>query len=118
VQILLVSSSANRHWLVPKGIVEPGLSAEESAIKESLEEAGVLKGKITGAELGRYSYNKWGGRCEVQVFALKVEKLIADKQWGSAQRERKWVPSSKIAGYLKQPELADLALELARQLNP
>jgi len=39
IEILLITSSSNKHWVVPKGIHEPGMSARSSAAKEALEEA-------------------------------------------------------------------------------
>jgi phosphohistidine phosphatase len=116
LQVLLVSSSSNRHWVVPKGIHDPGLSAQDSAAKEALEEAGVLKGEVARQALGRYTYSKWGSRCEVTVFAMAVRKLVDDTHWDQDYRQRKWVPVNKVAGYLKQAELADLAGDLARSL--
>ena len=35
LQVMIVSSSKNKHWVVPKGIVEPGLSPQLSAAKEA-----------------------------------------------------------------------------------
>ncbi len=114
VEILLVSSSSGRHWVVPKGIHEPGMSAEDSAAKEAEEEAGILQGKIGDKELGRYRYSKWGSQCSVRVFPMQVNELVKDEDWDGGYRQRKWVPAQKVAGFLKQPELADFALALAR----
>lgn len=41
VEVLLVTSTRHKHWIVPKGWIALGLSAAESAAKEALEEAGV-----------------------------------------------------------------------------
>jgi 8-oxo-dGTP pyrophosphatase MutT (NUDIX family) len=41
MEVLLIGSSKGTHWVIPKGIHEPGLSATESASHEALEEAGV-----------------------------------------------------------------------------
>ena len=40
MRVLLITSQGGRRWVIPKGIVEPGLSAVVSAAKEALEEAG------------------------------------------------------------------------------
>ena len=41
IELLLISSSNRRHWLIPKGIHEPGMSAQASALKEAVEESGI-----------------------------------------------------------------------------
>jgi phosphohistidine phosphatase len=118
MEVLLVSASSGRHWVVPKGIQEPGLSPQASATKEAEEEAGILRGRVEPQALGQYSYNKWGSRCQVSVYAMQVEELSPEADWNQGQRQRKWVPSARVAGYLKQPELADLVLELAQRHRP
>ena len=57
LEILLICSSSKKHWVIPKGIIEPGLSPVSSASKEALEEAGV-KGISDKNKLGQYSYHK------------------------------------------------------------
>ena len=74
VEILLVSSRRKKRWVLPKGVVEPGLSAVDSAVKEAWEEAG-LEGLAAPQTVGTYRYEKWGGVCTVQVFPLQVERL-------------------------------------------
>jgi phosphohistidine phosphatase len=41
VEVLLITSRKGTRWVLPKGVVEPGLSPATSAAKEALEEAGV-----------------------------------------------------------------------------
>ena len=45
IEVLLITTRKGR-WIIPKGIIEPELSAAESAAKEALEEAGV-KGEVS-----------------------------------------------------------------------
>ncbi len=89
IEILLITTRKGR-WIIPKGIIEPGLSAAESAAKEALEEAGVV-GQVDENELGKYSYEKWGGICQVRVFLLRVTKLL-DTWEEQYFRQRKWLP--------------------------
>ena len=79
-EILIISSSKKKHWVVPKGIKEPGLSPQESAAEEALEEAGV-EGKVGHKMIGSYVYDKWGATCTVEVFPMKVTKVIPKKFW-------------------------------------
>lgn len=88
VDVLLVTSVRNRHWVVPKGLIEPGLDSVSSAAKEAEEEAGI-RGTIDPNPLGTYEYKKWGGTCQVEVFAMYVEEMMED--WPEAEfRTREW----------------------------
>ena len=68
-EVLLVhpSGAYNRRapWSIPKGLPEPGESAEEAARRETLEETGVEAGALV--ELGRVRYRK--SRKEIVGFA-------------------------------------------------
>ena len=89
LEVLLVTSRKGTRWVLPKGVVEPDLSAAASAAREALEEAGI-HGSIDGQPLGTYQYRKWGGTCTVQVFAMEVEEEVAD--WPEAStRRRAWL---------------------------
>jgi phosphohistidine phosphatase len=75
--------------VLPKGVVEPGMTPAASAEKEALEEAGV-RGAINEQSLGTYRYRKWHGTCAVQVFALEIEEELSD--WPEAgTRRREWL---------------------------
>jgi phosphohistidine phosphatase len=89
MEILLISSRRRKHWIIPKGVVEPGLDARRSAAKEALEEAGV-EGTVGKDSLGTYTYRKWGGTCTVRVFVMQVT-LVHDT-WEESYRERQWLP--------------------------
>ena len=69
MRVLLITSQGGRRWVIPKGIVEPGLSAVVSAAKEALEEAGI-DGRVDPAPMGSYKRQKWGGTCSVEVFLI------------------------------------------------
>jgi phosphohistidine phosphatase len=90
VEVLLVTSRKGKHWILPKGIVEPGMSPPDSAAKEAEEEAGVI-GEISSESLGSYRYRKWGGTCHVEVYPLLV-RVELDQWEESAMRRREWVP--------------------------
>jgi phosphohistidine phosphatase len=115
-EILIISSSKMKHWVVPKGIKEPGLSQKKSAAKEAWEEAGV-EGKTGRKSIGSYSYEKWGASCSVHVYPMKVNKVISDKKWQERHRGREWVTPEQAAARLKQAELGPMVLSLAERLN-
>lgn len=105
VNVLLITSRKKKKWIIPKGIIEPGLSHLESAVKETLEEAGV-KGKVIQNKIGRYSYKKWGDTCTVSVFLMNV--TTEQKKWDEDFRDRVWVPIDEISNYIEQPGLLKL----------
>ncbi|MEE9501394.1 MAG: NUDIX hydrolase [Candidatus Aminicenantaceae bacterium] len=106
VQILLVTSRSRKRWVIPKGIIEPDLSPQESAKKEAYEEAGV-SGKICGEAVGTYTYNKWGGTCTVKVFLLEVEKTLED--WSESYfRTREWMSVEEAVKRVDETELKEI----------
>jgi len=104
-EILILTTRKKRRWIFPKGIVETGLSARESALKEVLEEAGV-KGKLLTQGLGTYSYTKWGGRCNVKVYALEVDTIL--DVWEENFRERKWIEINEVEKYIRKAEVLEI----------
>src|SRR5262245_1798891 len=58
LEFCLITSISKGHWGFPKGIIDPGETPMETALKEAHEEAG-LSGRIVGPLLGSYSYEKW-----------------------------------------------------------
>ena len=113
VEILLVSSRRKKRWVLPKGVVEPGLSAVDSAVKEAWEEAG-LEGLAASHAVGTYRYEKWGGVCTVQVFPLQVERL--SESWPESTRDRRWFASEEAALNVQEPELQRLMTRFAESL--
>ena len=110
-EVLIVRSSKKKHWVVPKGIHEPGLSAQQSAAKEALEEAGV-EGKVAKKAVGNYRYQKWGATCIVEVYALEVSRVIPESEWQESHRTRQWVSPKQAASLVRQAELGPMILAL------
>lgn len=109
VEVLIITSTKKRKWILPKGIVEVNLTARESAMKEALEEAGV-KGELLPEKLGTYKYKKWGGKCKVKVYALNVYSIL-DK-WEEQYRDRKWVNIDEIHNYIENDNIIELTNKL------
>ena len=111
IEFCLITSSEGR-WIFPKGVVDPGETFDETALKEALEEAG-LHGRIQGEPLGCYPIAKNGG--SQTVIALLMEVLRSDKTWKEADmRSRRWVTPSAAETMICEPALLTL-LEAATQ---
>jgi len=104
LQVLVIASSKNKHFVIPKGIIEPGLSSTQSAAKEALEEAGVI-GNVSQKVIGSYHYTKWEADCFVEVFAMQVTELIDEIHWEEKHRGREWMAIENAAKVLRQKEL-------------
>ena len=89
-EILVILSSQKKHFVVPKGIKDPGLSPQDSAAKEAWEEAGV-EGEVKDPALGCYRYEKWGSICTVDVYAMEVTAVVPEHEWQESHRGREWV---------------------------
>ena len=114
IEILLVTTREG-NWTIPKGIIEKDLSPRTSAAKEALEEAGI-EGEVAETALGSYSCEKWGATCTVAVYPMKVTRVIAEEEWQENHRGRQWVSPEKAIRQLKQKELGPLVEKLAAML--
>lgn len=103
IEILLITSRGGKRWIIPKGIIDPGTTALESACKEAYEEAG-LTGRPAATAFGKYQYQKWGGACTVEVFPLEVLSVL-DTWPESDVRRRQWMSRKEAAKTVKEPAL-------------
>ena len=118
--ILLITSRRGTRWTVPKGVIDPGLTARESAAKEAFEEAGV-RGEVERERLGAFEYEKWGGTCRVEVYPLHVREVL-DVWPESRRRQRRWLPLEEaieqIGWASLRPILRTLAERIRHQQSP
>ncbi len=115
LQILLITSSSRKRWIIPKGFVERGLDASDSALKEAYEEAGV-QGRMSVNSIGYFNYEKWGDHFRVEVFLLEVNTIL--QSWPEAEmRQRKWFSLPEAAAAVDQPDLRALILALPNQIQ-
>jgi len=105
-KICLVTSSNGKRWVIPKGVIEPGQTAGETALQEAWEEAG-LTGVLQPEPLGSYLYEKWCGICHVTVFLMQVSDEAA--AWPEHDlRIRSWVSLAGALERLDDPGLCDI----------
>jgi len=106
LEFCLITSARKGKWGFPKGMIDPGETYLETALKESHEEAG-LHGEIVGEPVGNYEYGKWGLWLNVTVVLMQV--TCADDEWDEQHiRRRCWVGENKARNLLGRPELREL----------
>jgi 8-oxo-dGTP pyrophosphatase MutT (NUDIX family) len=42
IEVMLITSSTRKRWIIPKGMIEPDMTPQDSAAKEAWEEAGII----------------------------------------------------------------------------
>ena len=114
IEVMLITSSASKRWVIPKGLIEPDMTPQDSAAKEAWEEAGLL-GKVCSEPIGTYEYYKSGFTCQVEVFLLQVETVL--ENWPeSSKRKRQWVNIPKAVKRVHEPELKLIIADLSNKL--
>ncbi len=113
LEVLLITTRKGA-WSIPKGLIDPGNTAEETAEIETAEEAGA----IGSAEelLGTFKYEKFGGTCEVAVFALPVDSVL-DTWDESSFRERWWLSAAEAAELVERKKIRRLIRRLSKLLR-
>ena len=110
IEVMLITSSASKRWVIPKGLIEPDMTPQDSAAKEAWEEAGLL-GKVFPDLLGTYEYQKSGCTCQVGVFLMQVQAVL--EIWPEAsKRKREWVGIPKAIKRVNEPELKLILADL------
>ena len=89
-EVCLIRRKGSEDWGIPKGTIEPGDTAEQAALNEAFEEAG-LRGALVGHAIGTYDYPKWGVLLTVAVYVMEVAR--EEGAWQEMRiRERRWMP--------------------------
>ncbi len=101
-KILLVTNKGGKRWLFPKGRVERKESPEETAQRETEEEAGV-RGRLL-AYVGAAEYKENGETVRVDYFLLRaLEKVDTDDN-----RKVRWCSIDEATELLDSPALKKL----------
>ena len=105
-EVLLISTK-NNGWGVPKGNLMPELGKKKTALEEAYEEAGVL-GEIVAGRKATIERPDW----TLDLYPMKISKLL--KKWPEMDwREREWVPLKKVEKKLGYSALVECVEELA-----
>lgn len=105
-RICIITSSNGKRWVIPKGLIEPGQTAGETALQESWEEAGLV-GVLHPEPIGSYLYEKYSTTCHVTVFVMEVTEVA--QEWPERdQRRRSWVSPAGALERIEDTGLADV----------
>lgn len=110
LEVLLITARGGNRWIVPKGLIDDGMSAVEAAAQEAYEEAGI-RGPVSANSVGEYEYEKWGGTCHVQVFLMHVKETL-DNWPESSIRKRRWVSHKTALEMVSEPALKTIIADL------
>jgi 8-oxo-dGTP pyrophosphatase MutT (NUDIX family) len=114
-KICLVTSSNGKRWVIPKGLIETGHTAGETALAEAWEEAGLV-GVLWPEPVGSYLYSKLGRNYHVTVYVLRVTEAVDD--WPEKNlRQRIWVPVDRALEHLDDPGLRALVEQASLSMS-
>ena len=103
IEVFLITSSSGKRWVIPKGLIDPGETAAQAAVRETREEAGVA-GVLRQDPVGQYRYAKWGADCEVEVYLLRVTEKL-DRWPDRGLRARGWFALADAIPRLRERDL-------------
>jgi 8-oxo-dGTP pyrophosphatase MutT (NUDIX family) len=105
-RVCMVTSRSGRRWVIPKGLIDPGHTAAETALVEAWEEAGLV-GVIDPEPVGSYVYEKFDREHYVLVYKLTVTE--ARDEWPErADRQREWLTVEEVIERADEPGLRDI----------
>ncbi len=83
-QVLVTQHSQNKHWSFPKGLIDPGQTSEQAALREVREEGGVVAEIIDKVGYSKYVYTLNGEKIfkVVTYYLMKyISGDIKDHDW-------------------------------------
>lgn len=96
--LLIEAKSGDKEWVLPKGHIKPGESAEQAARREVLEEAGIVA--AVGDALDTVEFLGPKGRVRATFFLMEAVEQGPPREG----RERVWLTFSEAAGTLRFKE--------------
>lgn len=117
-QVLLTKHSQNKHWSFPKGLIDPGQTAQQAAIREVKEEGGIEAKILDKVGYSKYVYTFNGEKIFKVVTYFLMTYLsgdIGDHDW--EVEETGWYTPQEALKQLtfsQDKELFKKALEMRR----
>lgn len=115
LKVVIVTSRRTGRWVFPKGGIDSGMTAAETARNEVFEEAGVI-GEAEETSIGSYRTAKirppliW--TVEVAVYPVEISSVLPEWQ-EMGQRERRFVDLEEARELLSQPDMFALVEQFA-----
>jgi 8-oxo-dGTP pyrophosphatase MutT (NUDIX family) len=110
-EFLLVTARRDpRHWVLPKGHIEPGETAEAAAVREVAEESGV--GGTVEEGLGETVLELAGARQRIRWFLLRFEREGAHAEG----RATAWLPAGEASERLTFADARSVLLAAVERL--
>jgi len=111
LHLVLVTNSAQTRWILPKGQPEAGMTRQDVAVMEAMEEAGVIGSCLHGL---RATCRREDDK-SLYIYPLKVTTVL--KKWPEmGWRERAVLPLDKALKRITDPELSRCVQRLASRL--
>jgi 8-oxo-dGTP pyrophosphatase MutT (NUDIX family) len=111
--VCVVTARSGQRWVIPKGMIDPGHTAAETALREAWEEAG-LAGVLLPKPVGTYLYEKWERTHHVTVFLLRVTDAAED--WPEHSfRQRCWLKPAEVLARIDDPGLREVIRAALKQ---
>ena len=99
VEIALVTTLSGKRWVVPKGSLGEGERSQDAAIRETVEEAGLI-GDLERKPLGCYHFTRANERYVVEVYLMRVT-IVLDHWLEASLRRRRWIAVDKAAALVR-----------------
>jgi len=99
VEIALVTTLSGKLWVVPKGSLAEGERSRDAAIRETVEEAGLI-GDLERRPLGRYHFTRANERYVVEVYLMRVTMSL-DSWLEAGVRRRRWMAIDRAAALVR-----------------
>jgi len=110
VEVLLITSRTSGDWIVPKGMVDAGLTVAEAAIQEAEEEAGVQG--VLGPLLGYVDTPK----ARIALYPLEVQVEL-ENYLEKGMRRRRWFRAKDAADKVRESDLGTLIKHLRKMFR-
>jgi 8-oxo-dGTP pyrophosphatase MutT (NUDIX family) len=108
---VIVMNSSQTRWIIPKGQPDPGMSRQDVAVMEAMEEAGVIGSCLPGLRVPCHR----NGEKTLYVYPLKVTTVL--KKWPEMEwRKRAVLPAAKALKLISDPELSQCIERLTSRL--
>ncbi len=110
-EVLLITSS-EQNWILPKGWPMDGKTHAEAAAIEAWEEAGVHAADVSETPVAQLNTTKTVGGdqiipCTLEVFEVEVDSL-AESYPEDHKRDRRWIPLKQAANMVDATEISDM----------